>query len=131
MDVSPGSAPLSGPGFLKSGTGRTGEQENKTMARTKNTETTETTKEFPYIPFTGKDDLPMYKTDSKGNFAGYGEPRYGYRKYECNMVELISFHRKPKGVLCRPVKRLKLRNGRNADEAFYRKLKDNNIPEID
>jgi hypothetical protein len=95
------------------------------------TETTETNTDFPYVPFTGKEDLPAYKKDSKGNFAGYGEARHGYRKYEGNMVEVISFHRKPKGVLCRPVKRIKLRAGKGPDEALYRLLKKHNIPEID
>jgi len=47
------------------------------------------------------------------------------------MVEVISFHRKPKGVLCRPVKRIKLRAGKGPDEALYRLLKKHNIPEID
>ena len=99
---------------------------------TENTETTETPKkEFGYIPYTGSESLPPAKTDKKGKFIGYGEPRFAYRRTSATTVEFLAYYRKPQGVVSKLARVLKLRSGKNKDDAFFRLLKDNKFPEVD
>lgn len=95
------------------------------------TEKVEVGAEFPYIPFTSTEDLPKPKTGKDGVFKGYAEPRFAYRKTSDRDVEFLAIYRKPKGIVTKLHRKLKIKSGRNADDAFYRKIKDTNIPEID
>lgn len=86
---------------------------------------------FKYTPFVDSDSLPPCKTDKKGNFMGYGEAHFAYRRTDANHVEFLAYYRKPKGVVSRLVKTLKIRSGKNKDDAFFRLLKDNKMTEVD
>jgi len=102
------------------------------LNKEENIESTDTPKkEFKYTPFLDSASLPPCKTDKKGEFIGYGDPHYAYRRTSANTAELLAFFKKPKGVVSKLVRVLRLRSGKNKDDAFYRLLKDNNIPEID
>lgn len=105
---------------------------NKTPEATEGAESTEQGKrKFPYIPFTDSESLPQAKTDAKGKFLSYGEPHYAYRRTSANTAELLAIYRKPTGIVTKQARRLKLRSGVNKDDAFYRLIKENNIPELD
>lgn len=99
----------------------------------KEVESTETPnkKDFGYTPFTGSENLPKAKIDSKGKFIAYSEPHYAYRRTSANTAELLAIYHKPTGIITKQARRMKLRSGVNKDDAFYRLLKDNNIPELD
>lgn len=88
-------------------------------------------KEFGYIPFTDSESLPPAQTDSKGGFLGYGDPHYAYRRTSDSTVEFLAFYRKPKGIVTKLARVLKLRTGKNKDDAFFRLIKENRIPEVD
>ncbi len=101
--------------------------------KNKEAETTETPikTDFGYTPFTDSESLPKAKTDSKGKFVAYSEPHYAYRRTSGTTAELLAIFHKPSGIITKQARRLKLRSGVNKDDAFYRLLKDNNIPELD
>lgn len=88
-------------------------------------------KEFGYTPFTDSDSLPQARTDSKGGFLGYGDPHFAYRRTSDSTVEFLAFYRKPKGIVTKLARVLRLRSGKNKDDAFFRLVKENRIPEVD
>jgi len=95
------------------------------------TDTTTEKKEFPYTPFVDADTLPKPKVDKSGNFMSYAEPHFAYRRTTGTDVEFLAIYRKPKGIVTKLCRKLKVRSGKNSDDAFFRKMKDNNIPEMD
>lgn len=104
------------------------------MGRPKNVDTDkqETAKaDFPYTPFVDSENLPKANINAKGEFVSYGKPHYAYRHNKDGRVELIALYRKPRGIVTKLVRVLKIKAGKNKDDAFFRLLKDNNIPEID
>jgi hypothetical protein len=120
-----------------------GEQENKKMGRPKKydddgniivkAEPVEVTPvvAFKYTPYLDSASLPAPEVDKKGVFVKYGKPHFAYRRTSGTTAEFLAIYKKPQGIITKLVRRLKLRSGKNADDAFYRKLKDNNIPEMD
>lgn len=92
--------------------------------------TTETKKAFKYTPYVDSENLPKPELDKKGNFKKYAEPHYAYRR-SGNNVEFIAIYRKPKGIIYKGVRTLKIKQAKNADDAFFRLIKANNIPEIE
>jgi hypothetical protein len=88
-------------------------------------------KDFNYTPFVDSDSLPAPKIDKKGEFVSYGDPHYAYRMNTSGNVEFIAIYKKPKGVVTKLHRVLKVKKGKNADDAFFRLIKNNNIPEID
>lgn len=92
---------------------------------------TEEKPKFKFTPFVDSDSLPMCKTNKKGEFVAYGDAHYAYRRTDANHVEFLAFYRKPKGIVSKLVKTLKIRSGKNKDDAFFRLLKDNKMTEVD
>lgn len=100
------------------------------MPKQKKEDTIEKT-ESKYTPFVDADSLPQPVTNSKGEFVSYGKPHYAYRHTRNGMVEFIAIYRKPKGIVTKLEKTLKIKSGKNAHDAFFRVIKAANIPEID
>lgn len=101
------------------------------MARSKKEETTVEKTDTKYTPFVDSESLPQPVMNSKGEFVAYGKPHYAYRHTRNGMIEFVAIYRKPKGIVTKLEKTLKIKAGKNAHDAFFRVIKAAGIPEID